>query len=135
MRATADQVSVREGEVEYTECNCCGGPTTVVTGYLDVGDKSAGWYTVGVTLDRPGHLPLVRLFIGDWTDSAGPDERWGLRIGIDKDGPTLLDWPDADRAEAAPVFTPLDRVQVLGTPTEPELWTLIDQILSQDSRL
>jgi hypothetical protein len=128
-------VTLREGDVEQTTCNCCGAPTTVVAGYLEVGELSAGWYTVGVTHDRPDHLPLVRLYIGDWTETAGPDERWGLRIGISGDGPTLLDWPKGDLTDSAPVFTPLNRAQVLGTPMEPQLWALLDTVLTQDSRL
>jgi hypothetical protein len=138
MLSDGSEVTVREGEVEETSCKCCTAPVTVVTGYLDVGDYSAGWYTVGVTHNRPGgpvHLPLIRLYLGDWTDQAGADERWGLRIGISAEGPELLDWSETDRTEAAPVFTPLDRAQVLGTPMEPQLFTLIDRVLRDDSRL
>lgn len=131
----ASGVTLTEGETEQTACNCCGAPTTVVSGTLEIADMSVGWYTVGVTLGQPDHLPLVRLYIGDWTDSAGPDERWGLRIGISRDGPNLLDWSQTDMTEMRPVFIPLNRVQVLGTPMEPQLWTLLDTILTQDSRL
>ena len=73
--------------------------------------------------------------IGDWTAAAGPSERWGIRIGIDRDGTTLLDWDAADRQEAAPLFTPLDRAQVLNTPMEPQVFALLDSILTQDTRL
>lgn len=135
MLSDGSDVSVREGEVEHTACNCCGKLTTVVTGYLEVGALSAGWYTVGVTLDAPNHLPLCRLYIGDWTEGAGPDERWGIRIGISPEGPQLLDWSEDERAQAQPVFTPLNRPQVLGTPLEPQLWTLMDTIIGADSRL
>ncbi|MBY6162193.1 hypothetical protein KUV73_15000 [Mameliella alba] len=135
MYSDGSDISLREGEIEQSACTCCAKPVTVVTGYLEVGEMSAGWYTVGVTHNAPDHLPLVRLYIGDWTEGAGPGERWGLRIGISKDGPSLLDWPDKDVAEARPVFTPLNRAQVLGTPMEPQLWTLLDTILTQDSRL
>ncbi|BBU55520.1 hypothetical protein KU6B_17850 [Mameliella alba] len=135
MFSDGSDVTLREGEIEETACTCCGARTTVVTGYLEVGDMSAGWYTVGVTLGTKDHLPLVRLYIGDWTEGAGPDERWGLRIGISRDGPSLLDWPEADMAEARPVFTPLNRAQVLGTPMEAQLWSLLDTILTRDSRL
>ncbi|MGR3493860.1 hypothetical protein [Citreimonas sp.] len=138
MRSDGTDVTLREGEVEHTTCTCCPAPVTIVTGYLEVGDLSAGWYTVGVTHNQPGgpvHLPLIRLYIGDWTDAAGPDERWGARIGISSEGPQLLDWGDTEKAEARPVFTPLDRTQVLGTPMEPQLFALIDVILQHDSRL
>lgn len=135
MISDGSDVTLREGEIEQTACNCCGAPTTVVTGYLETGEMSAGWYTVGVTLGTTDHLPLVRLYIGDWTDTAGPTERWGLRIGISHDGPALLDWPESDAAEARPVFTPLNRAQVLGTPMEDQLWSLINIILTRDSRL
>ncbi|MCT4559710.1 MAG: hypothetical protein N4A61_16820 [Pelagimonas sp.] len=135
MFSDGSDVTIREGEIEYTACNCCDAPTTVVTGYFEVGELSAGWYTVGVTHDRPGHLPLVRLYIGDWSDTAGPDERWGLRVGIDKEGPVLLDWSEEEMTQARPVFTPLNRLQVLGSPVEPQLWTLLDKMLTQDSRL
>ncbi|WP_417208087.1 hypothetical protein [Antarctobacter sp.] len=135
MISDGSDVTLREGETEETACKCCGAPTTVVTGYLEVGDLSAGWYTVGVTLGKPDHLPLVRLYIGDWTDGAGPDERWALRVGISRDGPTLLDWPEKDAAEVRPVFTPLNRAQVLGTPMEGQLWSLLNTILTCDSRL
>lgn len=135
MLSDGSDVTVEEGEVEETACKCCGAPTTVVNGFLRAGAYHAGWYTVGVTLNAPGHLPLLRLYIGDWGAEAGPRERWGVRIGIDSDGPQLVDWPDADKAEAAPVFTPLDRAQVLGTPMEPQIFTLVDTILTQDSRL
>ena len=135
MFSDGTDVTVREGEVEHTSCNCCGKLTTVVSGYLDVGDKSAGWYTVGVTLDAPNHLPLCRVYIGDWSQEAGPDERWGIRIGIAPDGPQLLDWSTDEATEAKPVFTPLNRLQVLGTPLEPPLWKLMDKIIGSDSRL
>ena len=135
MISDGQDVTVKEGEVEHTACNCCGAPTTVVTGYLEVGEMSAGWYTLGVTHDAPNHLPLLNLYIGDWTEGAAPDERWGLRIGISTDGPTLLDWNEEAAQKASPVFTPLARAQVLGTPMEPQIWTLIDRIQTQDSRL
>ena len=127
--------TVEEGATEQIACRCCGAPTTVVEGVLRVGDLFAGWYTVGVTLGTSDHLPLLRLFLGDWGQDAGPDERWGLRIGIDGDGPSLIDWSDSDRAEAAPTFTPLDRAQVLGTPMERQVFALVDTILTQDTRL
>lgn len=135
MLSDGTDVTIREGEVEHTACNCCGNPTTVVTGYLDVGDLSAGWYTIGVTHDAPNHLPLCRLYIGDWSETAGADERWGIRIGIAPDGPQLLDWSGAEQAEARPIFTPLNRPQVLGTPLEPQLWALMDTIRNADTRL
>lgn len=135
MMSDGTDVTVREGEVEHTACNCCGRPTTVVTGYLEVGALSAGWYTIGVTHDTRDHLPLCRLYIGDWTEHATPDERWGIRIGIAPDGPQLLDWSEAEQAEARPVFTPLSRPQVLGTPLESQLWALMDTIRNADSRL
>lgn len=135
MIAGAAEIALREGETEQATCRCCGAPTTVVTGYLEVGDSSAGWYTVGVTHGAADHLPLVRLYLGDWTDSAGPQERWGLRIGISREGAALLDWPEADMAEARPVFTPLNRVQVLDTPMEAQVFDLLDTILTRDSRL
>ncbi len=135
MISDGSDVTLREGETEHTACACCGAATTVVTGYLEVGDLSAGWYTVAATPGATDHLPLVRLYIGDWTDSAGPDERWGLRVGISRDGPGLLDWPEKDLDQLRPVFTPLNRAQVLGTPMEPQLWTLIDLVLTKDSRL
>lgn len=135
MISDGSDVTLREGETEHTHCNCCDAPTTVVTGYLEVGELSAGWYTVAVTPGAPDHLPLIRLYFGDWTEGAGPDERWALRIGVSGDGPNMLDWPEKDRPHMTPVFTPLNRAQVLGTPMEPQLWTLIDLILTQDSRL
>ncbi|AUC52022.1 MAG: hypothetical protein ACU0CC_02910 [Sagittula sp.] len=135
MISDGSDVTLREGETEHTACNCCGKPTTVVNGYLEVGERSVGWYSVGVTLDAPNHRPLCRLYIGDWSQSAGPRERWGVRIGISSDGPLLLDWSPAEDAEARPVFTPLNRSQIEGTPMEPQFWTLIDLILKHDSRL
>jgi hypothetical protein len=138
MLSDGTDVTVREGEIEHATCNCCDAPVTIVNGYLDVGEMSAGWYTVGVTHNKPGgsaHLPLVRLYIGDWTEGAGPDERWGARIGVSQDGPQLVDWPESEQAEARPIFTPLNRAQILGTPMEPQLFTLIDTILTNDSRL
>jgi hypothetical protein len=135
MYSDGSDVTVREGEVEHTTSKDGASPVTVVTGYFDVGEMSAGWYTVAVTHGRPDHLPLVRIFIGDWSESAGPDERWGLRIGIAPNGPSLLDWPEDDRAEAAPIFTPLNPAQVLGTPTEPQIFALLDKMLAEDSRL
>ncbi|WP_425098838.1 hypothetical protein [Tropicibacter sp. S64] len=128
-------VVVREGEAEQGVCNCCGKPVTAVTGYLDVGQLSAGWYTVAVTHDAPDHLPLLRLYIGDWSQDATPGERWGICMGIDRDGPQIRDWSEKDQREAAPVFTPLNRAQILGTPMEAQIWTLTDRILTRDSRL
>ncbi|MGP6088056.1 hypothetical protein [Antarctobacter jejuensis] len=135
MISDGSDVTLREGETEQANCNCCGAPTTVVTGHLEVGEMSAGWYTVAATHGASDHLPLVQLYIGDWTDSAGPDERWGLRVGISRDGPSLLDWPEKDVPQLRLVFSPLNRAQVQGTPMEPQLWTLIDLILTTDSRL
>ena len=135
MMGDASQVTIREGDVDYTQCNTTGKPVTVVTGYLDVGEYSAGWYTVGVTHDAPDRLPLIRLYIGDWTEGAGPDERWGFRMGVTNDGPFLADWSDAEKSEARPVFTPVDKAQVEGTPMEPQIWQIVDKIMSEDSRL
>jgi hypothetical protein len=47
----------------------------------------------------------------------------------------LLDWSEEEMTQARPVFTPLNRLQVLGSPVEPQLWTLLDKMLTQDSRL
>lgn len=135
MLSDGTDVTIRETDTDHTACNCCGKLTTVVSGALDVGEQSAGWYTVGVTLDAPNHLPLCRLYIGDWTETAGPTERWGVRIGIAPDGPHLLDWSKEEQQEAQSVFTPLNRQQVLGTPLEPQLWELVDRIMTQDTRL
>ncbi|WP_136439218.1 hypothetical protein [Pacificoceanicola onchidii] len=128
-------VVVREGAVEETTCKRTGKPVTIVTGHLDVGDMSAGWYTVAVTHGATDQLPLLRLYIGDWSETAGPQERWGIRMGIDRDGAHVVDWPEADITEATPIFTPLSRAQILGTPMEAQIWTLTNRILTRDSRL
>lgn len=134
MIAWEDIVLEEDDEIERTRCDCCRGVTTRITGYLWADNDMLGWYSATFSEHGATHPPVITHYVGDWSEGAARDARWGMRVLWHAKGCTLLDWDD-DRRAGITSFTPLDRGDVIGTPYADHLWAMTDAVIMKDTRL
>ena len=127
-------IAVTEGDVEQTLCDCCRTTTTRASGDLSNATEFLGWYDVTFGRDFTRHPPLLRIYVGDWSENGSSDTRWGMRVFWHSEGCELVDRNDEEKDEID-AFTPLGRDDILNTPFSHELWAMTDAIIMKDSRL
>lgn len=127
-------ITLEETETESVLCDCCRMTTTIANGDLSLGEAFIGWYSVRFSKNSSDHQPIISIYVGDWSEGAAKDTRWGMRVLWHPEGCELLDW-QSNELEQIATYTPLGRGAILGTPYAEEMWAKIDAIIMKDSRL
>jgi len=127
-----EDISVVEQETERTSCDCCQKVTTLGSVALLYEGEFIGWFSLKFSEASSSHLPVFRIYVGDWSEGAQVDTRWGIGVSWHSEGCTLLDW---DEEENNSSFTRLNRNDILGSDFAVELWAMVDAIIMKDSRL
>ena len=131
---TWETITLEESETERTKCDCCQSETVSITGDLLNGDSFLGWFNVRFASNLSEHPPIISVYVGDWSEDAPTEARWGMRVRWHEGGCELLDWSNDDKAGIAR-FVALGRNEMLGSAYETEFWAMIDAIIMKDSRL
>jgi hypothetical protein len=130
-------LSIEEGNVETTPCDCCGSKSIRVDGDVADGDAYLGWYSAEWS-DGHQDVPLrLYLYTGNWSEGAAQETRFGMMIEYrsgEDGGYCLLDWPPERRA-ASKMFTMLDRADVIGSDYAASVRAMTDAILMKDTRI
>ncbi|WP_170383235.1 hypothetical protein [Ruegeria atlantica] len=129
-----EDISVIEQETERTPCDCCRKVTTFGAGELLYTGEFVGWFSVKFSEDPESHSTIIKVYVGDWSDGAPVDTRWGISVSCHSEGCTLLDWGEEDQKNND-LFTCLNRADILGSDFAAELWAMVDAIIMKDSRL
>ncbi|MDA7965624.1 hypothetical protein [Ruegeria sp.] len=129
-----EDITVVELETKRTHCDCCQQVTTHGAGDLLWDEDFIGWFTVNFSENSASHSPIIKVYVGDWSDGAPADSRWGVVVSWHSEGCSLLDW-DAEDREGNDLFTCLNRDDVLGSEFAEELWAMVDAVITKDSRL
>jgi len=128
------------GSNDFGPCDCCGGTSRTVWGYLRTeGEPSAAYYvqwTVG-QMDRHGaHVDLI---VGRWGHGTSADDRSAvsLEFGRAEGRPGLMVIDAGHRPTASSSFCgkALARAEVVGTPLADTVFEMVDAIWLQDGRI
>lgn len=129
-----EDICVSERQTDQTKCDCCREVTTRATGDLSFKGDFKAWYDVFFSANSLTHPPMISIYVGDWSEDAAPDARWGARVVWHTEGCMLVDW-DVETKEDIDLFTPLDRNDILGSDFAIEVWAMVDAVIMKDSRL
>jgi hypothetical protein len=128
------------GEKEFGPCECCGGTSRTVWGYVHEGNRSLASYFVQWTLGQiPRHGAHFDLILGKWGEGAGPDDRVAvsLRFRRTEKGPSFMvvDATDRPTAQGGLAGAALERDNVLGSRWEQEAYDVVDAVWLKDERI
>ena len=122
-------------------CACCGNTSHTIWGLVHNGDKTVAAYWLHWTV---GHLDTeganLDLIIGSWGDGTGPYDRFAASLVYLEpiNQPPALMVIDANEREIAGsdlVRSALRREEVIGTPVADQVFSFVDAIWLQDSRI
>ena len=119
-------------------CECCGQKTQSISGWLNDDSGTVAAYLVHWTETRPDHGANFDLVIGKWGEATAASDRQGASLKYNRsgDGFMVIDASSRPFAAASHLFShALSRQEVVGTPFAAELFTFIDAIWLQDSRI
>src|SRR5262245_1130190 len=120
-------------------CDCCGGTTRRVWGYLysDAGDTAA-YFVQWTTGQVDVHGAYVDLVIGRWGDGTSPADRSVATLEFRQleSGPAFMVIDASTRPSFAGIAaTALNRTDVIDTPLAKRLFELVDCVWLQDERI
>jgi hypothetical protein len=128
------------GSKDFGPCECCGGRSRTVWGYVHGPSGPAAAYFVQWTVgevDRHGaHFDLV---VGNWGPDADPADRRSISLQFRRTerGPgfMIIDSTDRPAASSSLAGKGLARDEVLGTPLAQEAFAIVDAIWLGDTRI
>jgi len=128
------------GEKDFGPCECCGGISRTVWGYVHEGSRSLASYFVQWKLGQiPRHGANFDLILGKWGEGAGPDDRVAvsLRFRRTEKGPSFMvvDATDRPTAKGDLAGAALERDMVLGSRWEQEAYDVVDAVWLKDERI
>jgi hypothetical protein len=128
------------GSKDFGPCNCCGGSSRRVWGYVHDSGGAAAVYFVQWTLghvDR--HGATFDLIIGKWGEGAQRSDRCSVSLEFRRTdrGPAFMVIDSGNRPVASSdlVGRSLARVEVIGTPLAEVAFSIVDAVWLQDERI
>ncbi len=121
-------------------CPCCGDMSRLVTGVVNRKGATYAAYQVHWTLGQiPRHGAEFYLFLGDWSDSALPADRFGIALHYFVDGPrngfSVVDANETPIANVSFIGSALRRDEVVGTSLAKAAFDLVDLLWLHDPRI
>ncbi len=128
------------GQKDFGPCECCGGTSRTVWGFVHEGPRSLASYFVQWKVGQvPRHGANFDVILGRWGDGAGPDDRVAvaLRFSRTEKGPSFMvvDATDRPTASGGIAGAALVRDQVLGSSWEREAYDVVDAVWLKDERI
>jgi hypothetical protein len=120
-------------------CDCCGNESKTVWGDLSVEEGTLAVYYVQWTVGSPDHQPNIDLVLGRWGDGASPEDRFLVSLLYDpkvEGGSFMVIDSEGRPADSRGLCgRALRKVEVIGTPLADEVFSMVDAIWRQDSRI
>ncbi len=139
MRA-ASLIVEPSGQKDFGPCECCGGTSRTVWGYVHEGRRSLASYFVQWKLGQvPRHGANFDLILGKWGEGTSHDDRVAiaLRFRRTEKGPSFMvvDARERPTARGGLAGAALAADQVLGSHWEQEAYDVVDAVWLKDERI
>jgi hypothetical protein len=122
-----------------SRCDCCGGLTVKLTRFVHRDGDAFAIYYATYANNHPDHEIAMLVSLGDWGDSATPDDRAAFYCRIRPSGDSyevmLGDAASSPWADAAIVGTKLSRAEALRHPWKATAFEVLDSAFPQDPSL
>ncbi len=122
--------------ISHALCDCCGNSTTRIWGWLHTLDATVAAYYVTWTDGKPDHGASVEIIFGEWGEGADSTRRTYALIRYDQlaaHGSFMVQDATDDMLTLA--AHKLARLDVIGTPLAPHIFSMLDAIWLGDNRL
>jgi hypothetical protein len=128
------------GEKDFGPCECCGGTSRTVWGYVHEGNRTLASYFVQWKLGQvPRHGANFDFILGKWGEGSGADDRVAvaLKFRRTEKGPSFMvvDATGRPTARGGLVTSALERDEVLGSRWEQEAYDVVDAVWLKDQRI
>jgi hypothetical protein len=125
---------------EWLHCDCCGGKTSKLWGWLHQGEATLLAYFVRWSDSHPEKGADFDLLIGPWGEGTTPDDRCCVSLSLfqQENGEPAFMVVNARSAFYGPdklAAHGLAREDVIGTDFAPYVFDMLDQLWLQDDRL
>jgi len=130
-----------EGSNDFGPCDCCGGGSRTVWGYLhrDTGETEAAYFVQWTLGNVEGHGANFDLIIGDWGEGTTKSDRRAVALNlrwIEREPQfMIIDAATRPVAHSDLVGGTLAREDVIGTPIAQQAFDIIDAIWLYDPRI
>lgn len=116
-------------------CDCCGNATRTIWGDLANDERTLAIYYVKWTAGSNEHWPNFDLILGRWGDGTDPSDRMLVSLAYHpiRNEFMVIDGRGANYTKVC--ARALTRKEVIGTPLETEIFTLIDALWLTEPRL
>jgi hypothetical protein len=131
----------RDFEIEESghtsgHCECCGGTTRRVWGFVSRTGAPVGAYFVTWTQGRPEHGAKFDFILGKWGDAATRGDRYSVALDYRLiDGAPQFMVVDANNRETleSPLFgIALKRSDIIGTQLAAQVFAIVDAVYMSD---
>jgi hypothetical protein len=120
-------------------CDCCGGTTRRVWGYLhSLSGSSTAYFVTWTQNEVASHGAFFDFVVGRWGDGTSPADRAiaSLEFRLLESGPAFMVIDADNRGDYRSVATTtLSRTSIVGTPLAAQLYELADSVWLQDDRI
>jgi hypothetical protein len=126
----------KQGQAEFV-CDCCGGTTHRVWGWVHEGDATRCVYFVQWAAQGGPHPPHITLGYGSWGEETSADDRVSIYAELEAEGIAFVDHPapGASETEQTVLGGPLRARDVKADPRAAELTETVEFVLRSDDRL
>ena len=130
-----------QGQNDFGPCECCGGVSRTIWGFVYEGRRSLASYFVQWKLGQvPRHGAHFDLILGKWGEGARDADRVAVALQFRRteQGPSFMvvDAGNRPTARAGSLAgTALARDQVLGSPWEQQAYDVVDAVWLNDKRI
>jgi hypothetical protein len=128
------------GSKDFGPCDCCGGTSRTVWGYLRCeGEPSAAYYVQWTLGEVHLHGAHVDLIVGRWGHGTSANDRSAVSMEFRREegrrGLMLTDAAHRPAASSSLCGKALARAEVVGTPLAETVFEMVDAIWLQDRRI
>ena len=127
-------------EARFGPCDCCGGETRRVWGYVHYGDAALAAYFVTWTEGQvPKHGADWDFVVGNWNQGATAEDRVAVSLAMraTDHGPEfmVIDAKGREMAATEIAAKAMGRDEVVGTKLADAVFGMVDEIWAGDRRL
>ncbi len=114
-------------------CDCCGGRTISLTRFVTEDGDAFAIYYIRFSETHADKPALATVSIGDWGESASPDQRHAFAMELAPEGVRIIDASESPWNGAQLIGRTLDREEALEHPRIKDVFHIADHVYLEDA--
>ena len=127
-------IGIEFSEPHFSDpCDCCGGRTVSLTRFVTEDGDAFAIYYVRFSENHADKPALATISIGDWGESASPDQRRAFAMELAPEGVRIIDASGSPWNETRLIGRTLDRDEALEHPRIKDVFHITDHMYLEDA--